>query len=169
MARTALIAEACTRSGVLWVHPGGEDRWHPAWHTWHDGAVHLVHGVGEQALPLLEGEVRVTVPSKDAGSRLVTFVAGAQVLPARTPAWEAAADALSAKRLNTPDPDTQRERWASGCLVVRLTPLSLLESGPGDDTTGSQATPPAASPATTGGLKPFHLGGRRRRWFSRPA
>jgi len=159
----ALVAEACTKSGVVWVRPSGEDRWHPAWHAWHDSAVHLVFGTGEQMLPLLTGDVDVAVPSKDTGSLLVTVRTLAEVLPARTPGWEAAADALSAKRLNATDPDRQRERWASGALLARLTPLRLLSAGPGDDGTPAGASSPVATPATTGGRAPFHLGGRRRR------
>src|SRR5512144_854505 len=121
----ALIAEACSKSNVLWVRTVGTTRNHLAWHVWYDDAVYVVYGVDEQMLPLMSGQVEVVVPSKDTGARLVTFVAQADILPARSPEWEAAATALSAARLNATDPDTQRDRWASGTLVTRLTPVQL--------------------------------------------
>ena len=72
----ALIAEVCAKSSVLWIRTPDEDRHHAAWYVWHADAVHLVHGDGEQRLPLLEGEVEVVARSKETGARLVRFVAG---------------------------------------------------------------------------------------------
>src|SRR5260370_28024499 len=72
----ALIEEACKKSGLIWVAvPGARDR--AAWHVWHEhegqGAVYVVVGGGEQALPgLADGiTVRVTMRSKDKGGPLV--------------------------------------------------------------------------------------------------
>ena len=68
-AALALVAEGCTRSGVVWLRPGG--RWSgttspgtsgtTARCTWSSGG-------GEQELPALTGAVEVVVPSKDAGA-----------------------------------------------------------------------------------------------------
>ena len=157
----ALIAQGCTTSSVLWVRTVASSRHHLAWHVWHDDAVHVVYGVGEQMLPLLSGQVEVVVPSKDSGARLVTFVAQADLLPARSPAWEAAATALSASRLNTPDPQRQRDRWATGALITRLTPVYLAAAGAGTDLSPAGSAPPPESGATTlTAHRPWHLGGR---------
>lgn len=157
----ALIAEACSKSGVLWVRTVESTRRYLAWHVWHADAVHVVYGIEEQTLPLMSGQVEVVVPSKDSHARLVTFVAQAELLPARSPEWEAAADALSAARLNTRDPDRQRDRWASGTLITRLVPVYLTSSGAGNDLMSSGALPPAESGATSlGEYQPWHLRGR---------
>lgn len=159
--QAALIAETCSKSGVVWVRPSDGVRDQMAWHVWHADAVHVVYGVDEQMLPLLSGAVEVTVPSKDTGSRSVRFLARAELLPAQSPEWIAAADALSASRLNARDTAEQRERWASGALISRLVPVRMLESGPGDSATPSYATRPARSGATTfTKWQPWHLGGR---------
>jgi hypothetical protein len=156
----ALVAEACTKSGVVWLRPLDDGRSRLAWHVWHEDAVHVVYGVGEQMLPLLSGHVEVIVPSKDAATRLVTFVAQATVLAPGSDAWTAAATALSAARLNAHDPATQHERWATGSLITRLVPLHVTDEGPGgaDAASGAEEPPPSAS--TTSMLRPWHLGGR---------
>ena len=138
----ALVAQTCAKSGVVWVRLDGGSRFHAAWHVWHADAVHLVFGIGEQMLPLLSGVlVQVAAPSKDTGQRLVTFTAVTEVLTPHTPEWEAAATALAARRLNAAEPELQLDRWASGSLLTRLTPLALVSGGAGDDTT------PAADPS----------------------
>lgn len=158
--QAALIAEACTKSGVIWVRPNDGVRFQLAWHVWHADAVQVVYGVDEQMLPLLTGAVEVIVRSKDTGSRVVAFLSRAEVLPARSPQWEAAADALSAARLNARDSAEQRERWASGGLISRLTPVRQLGVAPGDDTSPSGAEPVPPSGAATTGRQPWHLNGR---------
>ena len=162
--QAALVAEACSKSGLVWLRPAGAARAVPAWHVWHEDAVHVVSGVDEQLLPLLTGVVEVTVPSKDSGARLLVVLARAELLPVRSPQWEAAADALSAKRLNAHDPATQRERWAAGTAVTRLVPLRLVTAGPGrEDEPSGAAQPPPAAGTTRGDYAPWHLGGRLRR------
>ena len=162
---TALVEEACRRSGLIWLQVEGDDRAHAAWHTWHDGAVHVVTGGIEQPLPDLAaaGQVRVTVPSKESRGRLVTWVAKASVLPRETEAWSAAAAALHATRLNAPDGEDQPARWARESTLVRLSPTAQILEHPGAALTGSHAAPPAPSPATTRGKLPFVLGRRARR------
>ena len=46
----ALVAEAMTKSGVLWIEVAGDRTW-PAWHVWGDGRAYVVSGPGEQPLP----------------------------------------------------------------------------------------------------------------------
>ncbi len=161
--QAALVAETCTKSGVVWVKPSDGVRFQLAWHVWHADAVHVVYGVDEQMLPLLSGAVEVIVRSKDTGQQAVAFLARAEVLPARSPEWEAAADALSASRLNARDTDEQRERWASGALISRLVPVRVLQAAPGDGATPSGAERVPENPATTTGRRPWHLAGRPER------
>ena len=160
----ALIAEACSRSDLIWVRRArSTERFRAAWHVWHDDAVALVYGTGEQMLPLLNGEVEVVARSKDSGARVVTFVAEARSPKAGSAEWEAAAKALAAERLNAADPAGQHDRWASGALVTMLVPRYVTAGGVGDDDTPSGAAPPPRGPGVTIGLRPFHLGGRQRR------
>jgi hypothetical protein len=159
----ALIAEACTKSDLVWVRPLDEVRARGAWHVWHDDAVCVVYGTGEQMLPLLQGEVEVIARSKENGARVVTFVADAETVPAGTPEWDAAAFALAAARLNAHDPATQKDRWASGALIALLRPARVSAAGPGDDDSPSGAEPPPGGEGTTLGRRPYHAGSRQRR------
>jgi hypothetical protein len=159
----ALIAEACSKSSVVWVRPLEDARRHLAWQVWHADAVHLVYGVGEQMLPLLSGHAEVTVPSKDDRSALVVFLASAQVLAPHSAPWDAAVTVLSAARLNAQESAGQHDRWATGCLVSRLEPVHVLALGAGARGADDQAEPPPDNPGTTVGRRPWHLGGRRRR------
>lgn len=157
---SALIAEACSKSNVIWVRPSDGVRDHLAWHVWHADAVHVVYGMDEQMLPQLAGTAEVTARSKDNGARSVRFLARAEVLTAGSPEWDAAADALSASRLNARNTDTQRERWAAGCQICRLTPLRMVTAGAGDAETPSGSRTPALTGVTTMTWRPWHLSGR---------
>jgi hypothetical protein len=162
----ALVTEGCTRSGVVWLRPEGAAGHRLAWHVWHDGAVHVIAGGGEQDLPPLEGVVEVVVPSKDARGRLATVAARAERLWPGTSQWATAAQVLAAKRLNERSdpahPEQQRDRWARYAIITRLEPVALLGAGAGaDDSPAGSVVPPRAG-ATTGRL-PFHVGGRGRR------
>ncbi len=165
----ALVAEACSRSAMLWV-AGSDDagppwaRPRPLWHVWHQDGVVLVVGGGEQTLPGLEdglpGQLVVLVRSKDTSARVVEFLAAAHTLDPRRPEWESAAQALAAARLNAEDQAGQLERWRAGASVLRLDPLRVLAAGWGTEEEGAGAAPPAPSPATTVSGRPWHLGGR---------
>lgn len=163
----AVIAEACSKSGVAWIRTGDDGTRRLAWQVWHDGAVHVVYGVGEQMLPMLTGHVEVSVPSKENHATLVVFLARAQILAAHSARWQEAAEALRAKRLNTVDVDAQLERWAQGCLISRLEPVHLLALGPGGADAPSGAQRPRPTANTTTHRRPWHLGGRRGRGRSR--
>jgi hypothetical protein len=162
----ALIAEGCTRSGVVWLRPDGASGHRLAWHVWHDGAVLLVAGGGEQELPPLEGLVEVVVPSKDARSRLATVATRAERLWPGTSQWATAAQVLAAKRLNDRSdparPEEQRDRWARYATITRLEPVALLAAGPAPDDAPAGAVVPPRAGSTTG-RTPFPLGGRARR------
>ncbi|NUR83624.1 MAG: hypothetical protein HOY71_06010 [Nonomuraea sp.] len=109
-----VIEEGAKKSGILWLTL---DRPRLAWHTWHEGAIYLVSGEGEQRLPGLEdlSTVHVTLRSKDNGARLAEF--DAAVEPTTDPD---ALAALAKDRLNAPE--GLLERWATGAVVYRLTP-----------------------------------------------
>src|SRR3954451_10573822 len=143
-AALALVAEGATRSGVVWLRPTASARYHLAWHAWHDGAVLLVSGGGEQELPPLDGVVELVVPSKDSRARLATVLTRARVLAPGTLEWAAAVGVLAAKRLNDPDPAAQRDRWPGRAPVVRLEPVRVEHTGAGtDETPAGVARPPA--------------------------
>lgn len=159
----ALVAEACTRSDLVWLRPDGDTRHHAAWHVWHDDAVCVVYGTGEQVLPVISGEIDVVARSKDSGAQVIGFRAHVDTLTSRTPEWDAAAQALSASRLNAADPAGQRERWATGTVISLLRPVAVHVAARGDDDSPSGSAPPPGGPGTTLQRRPFHLGGRARR------
>jgi hypothetical protein len=166
----ALVAEGATRSGVVWVRPSGSERHRLAWHVWHDGAVLVVSGGGEQDLPPLEGVVEVVVPSKETRARLATVLTRARTLAPGTTEWAEAVAVLAAKRLNERDPAGQRDRWARFAAVVRLEPVRVEGAGSGREDSPSGALRPPEDGATTG-RRPWHWHGRggRRRAGGRPA
>ncbi|MFF5206830.1 hypothetical protein [Streptosporangium sp. NPDC000396] len=114
-----VIEEGAKKSGVLWL---SLDRPRLAWHTWHDNAIYVVTGGGEQPLPGLteSDEVRVTLRSKDNGGRLIAFDASVEVVD-QARETEAVA-ALAKERLNAVDSVGLLDRWAAHSQVVRLTP-----------------------------------------------
>ncbi|MBB4700997.1 hypothetical protein BJ982_002541 [Sphaerisporangium siamense] len=120
----SLIEEAAKKSSVLWISLPAGDRL--AWHVWHDGALYVVTGGGEQALPGLVDAARVTVTlrSKDNGARLVAFEARVRVVDQSSPSEgdAGAIAALAKERLNAPDAAGLASRWAAGSSVVRLAP-----------------------------------------------
>ncbi|MFI7444250.1 hypothetical protein [Nonomuraea indica] len=117
----AAVEEGAKKSGVLWVTL---DRPRLAWHVWHDGAVHLVTGGGEQDLPGLDAldTVRVTLRSKDNGALLVEF--DARVAVVDQAAEPEVVAVLAKERLNARDSEHLAERWARESTVIRLTPLT---------------------------------------------
>ncbi len=160
----ALLAEAATKSGLVWLRPAGQTRSWPAWHVWLDGSVLVVGGAGEQQLPALRGPVDVLVRSKESGARLITVSTSASEVTPDDEGWDAAAAALAAGRLNAPVlPAALADRWRGTAVLTRLTPAGPALERPGryDDASGAAAVEPA--PGTTSGWRPWHLGGRRRR------
>jgi hypothetical protein len=159
----ALVAEACSRTDMVWIKATVDDRFQAAWHIWHDDAVCLVYGTGEQDLPLLSGEVEVTARSKDTGAAVIGFLAQVDNLTSHTPEWDAAAQALSAARLNATDLPEQRDRWANGAVISLLRPVAVTVAARGEDDAPSGSAPPPENPGTTLKRRPFHFGGRQRR------
>ncbi|RKN52356.1 hypothetical protein D7231_35285, partial [Streptomyces klenkii] len=130
-----LIEEAARKSSLAWVRgPQGPAR--PLWHVWHEGALCLVGGPGEQPLDglgLVDGSTAtVTLRSKDKGGRLVAWPATVREPSPDGEEWRATAAELAAKRLNAPqDAEALAARWATTCRVLRLVPAGEPEERPG--------------------------------------
>ena len=135
--RSALIAEATKRAGLIWITvpgaggagpdgagPGG-GRPRPVWHIWRDAA-YVLTGPGEQHVPGLgdAGQVTVTVPSKDTGGLLLRWTARVTRVEPGSAEWSGIIGALLAGRLNEPASpgESPAERWARTGQVYRLTP-----------------------------------------------
>jgi hypothetical protein len=121
----AELEEALRRGGVVWVGLDGRAP-RPVWHVWHDGAVHVVCGGGEQDLPGAEDADRAVVVARGRGSlagRAGEVAAAVERLPAGTPEWEQVVPLLVSGRLNAPDLDALPAQWAAGSTVLRLRPL----------------------------------------------
>ena len=156
-----LIDEATKKAGLVWVRPSGHgQRAHGLWHVWHDGSAFVLTGGLEQFSPPLSDRAFVTVPSKDKGSRLVTWVADVGVVAPGSPVWEAVLPALTAKRLNPPDGDAAPQRWAEACVLYQLTPTGDVTETPDQPSTISHAVAPPPSTARTRVPRPLHLFGR---------
>jgi hypothetical protein len=113
-----LIAEATRRSGVVWVSGA------LLWHVWHDGAMYVLGGEGEQDLPVGPGErAVVTVRSKASQSGVVVqWPAAVEAVLPGSELWDEVVPLLAVERLNAAADDPQPERWASQCTVLRFVP-----------------------------------------------
>ena len=157
---TALVGEAMTKSGIIWIEVPGDRAW-PVWHAWVAPNAYVVNGPGEQHLPWLPEEVVIVLRSQDTGGRLLRVKARARVLTDSDAEWQTAVIALQAGRLNAVDDVV--ERWRAECAVTALTPFGNPVEGPGSYADGSGAAPPPPSRATTVQWRPWHLGGRPKR------
>ncbi|WP_200942035.1 hypothetical protein [Angustibacter sp. Root456] len=164
-ATDAILAEAATKSGLVWLRPRGQARAWPAWHVWHEGAVVVVSGPGEQDLPPLDGDLDLLLRSKDTGARILTVPARGERLDPDDERWAPAVEALAGSRLNSHLlPAQLPAHWREvGAVVTRVEAAGAPTEQPGDYSTDSHAAPPPPTPATTAGWRPFHLRGRRRR------
>jgi hypothetical protein len=153
----ALLGEAMTKSGLLWIDVAGDRAW-PAWHVWDDGAAYVVSGPGEQPLPWLPEEVRLILRSKDTGGRLLTLRAHTHVLEPGTPEWVTAAELLRASRLNAVDDSLTR--WADACTLTALVPFDAPLEAPGAYAADDARAAPARTAATTTSWRPWHWRGR---------
>ncbi len=129
----ALIAEATKRARVIWLTIGS-GRPRPAWHIWRasagqhpPGAAYLLTGPGEQPLPGLagDGRVTVTIPAGRSGGAAVTWTATVTRVQPGSAEWKAVIGALVARRLNavlTGGETSPAPRWARSGAVYRLDP-----------------------------------------------
>src|SRR6476469_5811228 len=103
-------ADATRRSGVAWVQADGRD--HLVWQVWHDGAMYVVSGGLEQALPEVRRAVVAVRSKQRQGDLPVRWVADVERVVPGSPLWDEVVPLLHARRLNPPDGQAQPERWA---------------------------------------------------------
>ena len=164
-APVGLVAEATKKAGLVWITAIGTRRARPAWHHWQGAAAYVLTGGSEQALPELAeaSHAEVTVPSKDSGGRLISWIAGVTRVVPGSEEWLQVIPELTSKRLNALDSENQADRWARECTLLRLEPTGRVTQAPGAMSEDAGAAPPQATPATTSGPPPFVLGRARRR------
>ena len=167
---TRLLAEAASKSGILWIRiPGGTT--HPAWFVWHDDedprgtgpAAYVISGPGEQPLPWLPPQVELILRSKDTSARLLTITAEVTEVTPESPRWDAACAVIRPERLNlVGTPEEVDARWRAGCTIHVLTPHGRPSEQPGAYAVGSGAAVVAPTRARTIGWRPWH-------WLGRPS
>ncbi|PRY60238.1 hypothetical protein BCF74_10724 [Knoellia remsis] len=168
---TRLLAEAASKSGVLWVEVpdgSGAPETHAVWFVWHDDedprgtgpAAYVVSGEGEQHLPDLPAEVTTIFRSKDTGGRLLRLRATVRVLEGGTPEWDAAAEVLRAERLNATGDVVAR--WREGATIRVLSPHGRPDEAPGTYAGESGRRPVSPARGTTTRWRPWHWRGRGR-------
>lgn len=131
-AELASVAELASRSSVCWVGVGDAAP-RVVWYHWHDAALCLVVGGGEQHLPGLSeaAEVLVVLRERATRRRAAELRALVQVLTPSTASWRDTAVVLRSARHNLPDPDDAPDRWARASTLVRLVPVSGTVFGTG--------------------------------------
>jgi hypothetical protein len=150
-----LIEEAAKKAAVAWVRVDGG----PAllvWTAWIDGALYVVTGDGEQAVPGLAtaGTSEVSLRG-DHGGLIITWEATVTVVDPAGETWATVAPQLAAKRLNgTGTTDEVVARWAASCVLLRLAPYGTTVALPSES---RAAPPPRPTPAVRLHRKPFRL------------
>ncbi|MDG4768128.1 hypothetical protein O7632_29155 [Solwaraspora sp. WMMD406] len=161
---TPLIDEAMKKAAVAWV---SVDR-APARVMWCvpvDGALHLVTGPGEQPAAGLAPGVPTTVTFRgDHGGQIVTWPATVVQVDPNSPDWEPIATQVAGKRLNATSAAADLvARWATECVLYRLSPAGPpIAAGP-DLPDGSLVAPPRPTTAIRPVRRPFRLHRVRRR------
>lgn len=153
----ALLGEAMTKSGIMWIEIPGDRAW-PAWYAWNGETAYVLNGPGEQHLPWLPPEVTIILRSKDTWARLLRVKARAEVLNPKLIEYAPAVEALAAKRLNA-RPDAEAA-WQAECTVTALRPDPQPLEAPGSFPDTVDLAPAPTSDAATSGWRPFHVRGR---------
>ncbi len=164
---TRLLAEAASKSGVMWVEVPGKGS-HAVWFVWHDDedprgagpAAYVVSGIGEQTLPHLPADVGVVFRSKDSGARLLALSATARELDPASPEWERAAELLRAERLNATGDVVAR--WREGATIHVITPHGRPDEFPGSYAVDAGRVTVTPARGTTARWRPWHWRGRGR-------
>ncbi|MFV0457944.1 MAG: hypothetical protein ACK5MT_04115 [Actinomycetales bacterium] len=149
------LAAVAAKAGLVWVRSAPGQAWAPVWFVWHDEAIHVVTGGGEQPDPFaaLPALIEVRLPSKDSGAAVIDAGLHAHVLPPGTAAWTEAATALAQARLNSHLSDPP-ETWATDSRLIRL---DVPGSQPSATSEPVRATGPDASlpsPVTVDTVRP---------------
>ena len=149
-----LVEEAAKKAAVAWIAVDGR-RSTLAWCAWLGGALLVVTGEGEQAVPGLAEAATAEVSLRgDHGGRIVTFPAEVTRIAPADEAWAELVPQLAGKRLNGAGGAEELARaWSERCVVSRLTPAGPSAELPAD----SQAAPPRPTSATRIPRRPFRL------------
>ncbi len=150
----ALVEEAARKAAVAWLSVDGR-RAYPVWCLWHEGALYVVSGPGEQPAPGLDGAGTTTVSLRgDHGGRIVAWRASVSRVYPQTDDWAAVAPQLAGKRLNLPaSADETVQRWADSAVISRLAPAGEVD----EPTDASGAVPAPRTPANRRTAAPFKL------------
>jgi len=165
-----LLAGAAAKAGLVWVlapdgpGPDGSTHAQPLWHAWHQDALLVVVGGGEQPDPLVGRDTaRVRVPSKDTGAALIDVDVRVEVLEPGSEPWDAAAFRLKGARLNAPDADHLLDRWAATSRLLRLVPHGAGERVTDAAAGGIEVDVERVRPAGLRAMRSRLLGRPRRR------
>nr|WP_221378538.1 hypothetical protein [Actinoplanes polyasparticus] len=163
---SAVLEEALKKAALAWIAVGDG----PALALWVmplDGTLIVVSGPGEQFAPGLAEASRATVRLRgDNGGLIVITEAAVARLAPGSDEWAEVAPQLAAKRLNASGTaDEVANRWAaSGCAVVRLTPVEASPPVAAPDLPAdSGAAEPRDTPARVETRRPFRLHRVKRR------
>jgi hypothetical protein len=153
-----LTDEAMKKAAVAWVSVADQ----PAFALWClplDGSLYLVSGSGEQSAPGLATATTASVTLRgDHGGRIVTWLAEVSRVEPGTEEWETVVPQLASKRLNAPGTaEALAARWATECVVTRLTPADAPVEAAAGLPDGSLAAAPRPTPAARRTPNPFRL------------
>ena len=162
---SAVLDEALKKAAIAWVSvDGGAAR--GLWCVPLEGTLIMVSGPGEQEAPRLGEATRASVRLRgDTGGLIVVWEAAVSRLQPGTEEWDTVAPQVATKRLNASGTaDELIARWiASGCAVVRLTPVDEAPTTSPDLPDTSGAATPRETPARVEVKRPFRLHRVRRR------
>ncbi|HEX6075218.1 MAG TPA: hypothetical protein VFZ32_08140 [Micromonosporaceae bacterium] len=152
-----LVTETMKKAAVVWLTVAG-GRPYPVWCLWHEDALYVVSGSGEQAAPGLDTVTAAVVTGRgDHGGRVVSWPAQVSRVTPDSELWQQVVPQLASKRLNLPASEDTAARWATDCVVTRLEPTADPVEAGATLPRGSLAAPPPPTPATRRPSKPFRL------------
>ncbi len=155
---TVLVDEAMKKAAIAWVAAAGHETV-AVWCVWHEGALYVVSGPGEQPTPGLADAGTATVTARgDHGGRILSWPATVSTVEPNSPEWTAVVPQLTAKRLNaTGSAEQLAARWAAECVVSQLTPAGDAVEAGASLPDASLAAPPPPTPAIRAARRPFRL------------
>jgi hypothetical protein len=150
-----LVEEAAKKAAIAWLEVDGQPPY-PVWCLWQDGALYVIHGLGEQPAPGLADAATIVVRLRgDHGGQIVAWTATARTIRQTDDLWDTVAPALAAKRLNASgSAEDLAQRWAEYSTLTQLSPAGEDVLPLGD---ASLAAPPRPTPATNRSKNPFRL------------
>lgn len=132
------VTTALAKSKVAWLLLP-PDRTVPCWYAASGETAYIVGGDGEQPIPELPAELRITLRDKETRRAIGPVPASATRIGPDSQDWAAATTALLGARQSNP-PEGLREHWAEHCTVWALRVHEELPA--------HHADPPQPSPVT---------------------